>query len=380
MDELRKPTTYTDDSGDWQNEGQAYDTATAGDETTCADDTGHLASADDDPDIRFHGVAAAGQTYTQLDIFFKWKTNDLTGNDQWGAVVSVDGGSSYPYTLLAKGTNRATSITHDTVNLPAGTDLTQVYVKIYKDKVAGGDGDTLYIYDIWLIGQYGTGPTPQLCQLTVTGSLNTKKKTKKDFTLAVIGTSGTKKKTKKRFALTVIGTATMSRFIDVARSFLLAVPGVVTMTRSIDVARTFHLVLSSATSVTSVKKFFKTCQLIVTASTGLGNFFIKKAISLVVTAGPTMTRFIDVARTFQLAVTGSTNAKKKTKKEFQLTIQAVTTCTAFRVVYQFCQLVITAVPALAKKIGKLIHMEIGAGVGVAGVQEATFKRMQSHGD
>lgn len=150
--EVKKPTDFTEAAGlQWTNEPQAYDTSTAGDETTSADGT--LAVDDEDPSITYHTWAAKGQTYTQTLLKMKWSTNDLTGDDEWHAEYTKNGGGAW-LDLVAYGTNRNTTIQTAQVTLDANQDLTQVQVRIRLEKQKGGDGDTLYIWDIWTEGEY----------------------------------------------------------------------------------------------------------------------------------------------------------------------------------------------------------------------------------
>ena len=152
--EVKKPQSANDLYSQWQNEANAYDQSDGGDETTYADNNGNLVNTDYDPVITFHNWQSTAETYSALVVKMKWKTNDSDGDDQWGAAVSVDGGSTYPYTLVALGTNRNESIQTAQVSIPAGTTLSQIYVKILQDQEKNSDGDTLMIYDIWTEGTY----------------------------------------------------------------------------------------------------------------------------------------------------------------------------------------------------------------------------------
>lgn len=173
--EIKKPTAHTEGGKNyWINESQAYDeSGTGGDETTSAD--GGLATGDESPSIAFHTwESKVAPSYGSTLLKMKWSTNDATGNDQWHAEYTKNNGGAWA-DLLAKGTNRNVAIQTAQISLDADQDLTQVQVRISLDKVASGDGDTVYIWDIWTEGTVGA-VTPQAVEgtLTLAGGLTTK--------------------------------------------------------------------------------------------------------------------------------------------------------------------------------------------------------------
>jgi len=153
--EVKKPTAFTDGSTIWSNEGQAYDTVTAGDETTYADS---IMSGDFDPSLLLYTWGIKGQTYTATVLKVKWDCLVAQDDDVWGIQYTKDGGSNW-YDLLASGNNSSAVIVAEQVSLDANQDLTLVQVKVTSVQNKGADGHTVRIYDVWTEGEYTAGAT-----------------------------------------------------------------------------------------------------------------------------------------------------------------------------------------------------------------------------
>ena len=147
--EQAKPSDFTDSLNRWSNESNGYDNA-AGDTTTYASaDIG----ADGYPSIIFHTWGAKGETYWQTKLGVKWKTSVQTGDDQFGIQYTKDGGSNW-LDLVPIGVNRSSSIKYEEAWLDNDQNLNDVQVRINTEKIGGGDGCDLQIYDIWTEGKY----------------------------------------------------------------------------------------------------------------------------------------------------------------------------------------------------------------------------------
>ena len=153
--EVKKPTAFTDGSAVWSNEGQAYDTVTAGDETTYADST---MSGDFNPSILFYAWGTKGQTYTATVLKVKWLCAQAQTDDTWGIQYTKNGGSNW-YDLLAEGNNSSAVIVTEQVSLDTDQDLTQVQVKVVSNQTKNPDGHNVRIYDVWTEGEYTAGST-----------------------------------------------------------------------------------------------------------------------------------------------------------------------------------------------------------------------------
>lgn len=150
--EYKKPTAYTTDSGTaFTNPGQAYD-GNEGDEATNA----NLLNAADGI-ARWHTWAAKGETYTSTNLYVKWGTDGGFSNDEFAIEATKDGGSNWDLVLLANAVHNDVGVNQASVALNANQNLTQVEVRVNSNRVAGGDGANVYIYDIWTAGEYTPG-------------------------------------------------------------------------------------------------------------------------------------------------------------------------------------------------------------------------------
>lgn len=149
--EVKKPTAYTTDSGTaFSNPGQAYDTDTAGDETTRADAFNSVEGSTG----RWHTWADKVETYGATDLKVKWMTSGGFSNDLFAIEATKDGGSNWNLTLLAMGLHNDVVIQTASVALDANQDLTQVEVRVVVGVGGQPDADYIYIYDIWTEGTY----------------------------------------------------------------------------------------------------------------------------------------------------------------------------------------------------------------------------------
>lgn len=155
--EVKKPTTFTDSSGLWSNEINAYDTVTAGDETTYTDSS---MTGDFTPAILFYTWGTKGQTYTATVLKVKWDCLLAQDDDTWGIQYTKNGGSNW-LDLLVIGNNSSSTIITEQVSLDANQDLTLVEVRINTTQLKGDDGHNVRIYDVWTEGTYEE-TTPQL--------------------------------------------------------------------------------------------------------------------------------------------------------------------------------------------------------------------------
>jgi len=148
--EIRKPTASTGDSGIiMSNPGQAYDTATGGDETTNAD-WYNVA----DSTYRYHTWQTPIEVYTALTLYVKWSGTTAYDNDIWGIEYSLNGGGSWGNWLLAMGPNGNAAIQTESAILANDQILSDIEVRIVYDRVGGGDKEYQYIWDIWTDGVY----------------------------------------------------------------------------------------------------------------------------------------------------------------------------------------------------------------------------------
>jgi len=149
--EVKKPTSFTEGALLlWADEANAYDTVTAGDETTYCYST---PAGDEAPSITFDTWGTKGQTYTTTVLKVKWDCVLLTGDDTWDIEYTKNGGSNW-YALLAIGLNRSASIVTTQIALDSNQDLTNVEIRINVEQLKGADGHTIRIYDIWTEGTY----------------------------------------------------------------------------------------------------------------------------------------------------------------------------------------------------------------------------------
>lgn len=155
--EVKKPTAFNDISIIWSNETNAYDTITAGDETTYTDTA---AVGDFAPAIEFTTWATKGETYTATVLKLKWDCLVAQTDDTWGIEYTKDGSNWYD--LLVMGNNQSTVITTAEIALDSNQDLTLVGVRVNTDQLKGADGHTIRIYDIWTEGTYEAAPLPKL--------------------------------------------------------------------------------------------------------------------------------------------------------------------------------------------------------------------------
>jgi len=148
--EIRKPSANTADIGTaMSNPGQAYDTATGGDETTNAD-WNNVA----DSTHRFHTWQTTVETYTALTLYCKWSGTTGYANDTWGIEYSLDGGSSWGNWLLPMGPNGNAVIQQASAVLSADQVLSDIEVRIVYDRLTSPDNEQQYIWDIWTDGVY----------------------------------------------------------------------------------------------------------------------------------------------------------------------------------------------------------------------------------
>ena len=202
--EVKKPTAFTDGSSVWSNEGQAYDTVTAGDETTYADS---LMSGDFDPSLLLYTwQTKVVAEYTETILYVKWDCLLAQDDDVWGIQYTKNGGTNW-YDLLASGNNSSAVIDTLQVTLDANQDLTQVQVKVTSVQNKGGDGHTVRNYDVWTEGEYTDAGTQY-----------------DDFITGELGSSGTVKR-KVSYARDQSGDVVASGIISRAASLQRALAG-----------------------------------------------------------------------------------------------------------------------------------------------------------
>lgn len=146
--EIRKPTAYTDSSGNTTNDVRAYDYP---DGTTFAA-TRYDVSAN--PSIVFRTWQLPTKTYTSLILKYRYHA-DAASNDKYAVAYSVTGCAG-PFIDLISLTSIGAGDTTVSVNLSSGQNLSQLCLKIYTQRVGGRDRPTPYIYtrDIWTEGSY----------------------------------------------------------------------------------------------------------------------------------------------------------------------------------------------------------------------------------
>lgn len=150
--EVKKPTAHNDLVELWSNEANAYDTDTAGDETSYADT---IAFGDELPSITFSDWAAKGQTYTATVLKVNWSCPVAQDDDTWGIEYTKDGSNWAD--LLVCGNNSNAGIVTAEIAVDNDQNLALVGVRVNTDQLKGADGHTIMIYDVWTEGEYEPG-------------------------------------------------------------------------------------------------------------------------------------------------------------------------------------------------------------------------------
>jgi len=157
--EILKPTAYTFSAGGTNdNTTSAYDTTTAGDNTTF----NRLGVGDNtnDPTIEYHTWQTPICFHTERRLYIRRSGTGNTGAkpDTWGIYYSTDNGLIDTYTAIEEGLTSPSENNTAAVTIDIGLDLSNLWVKISTAKVGGADGGFAYIYDVWLEGDYITLP------------------------------------------------------------------------------------------------------------------------------------------------------------------------------------------------------------------------------
>lgn len=152
--EIKKPLNYSPSTGNFTDPANAYDqSGIAGDEATSV--TINLAVNDGYQityDIWETKVEAA---YASTQLKVKWKTELVSGEDEWKVEYTKDGGDNW-FDLLSLGPNRNLTIQTASIALDTDQDLTQVKLRVYTNRVGTGDGDQIHVFDIWTEGSFSS--------------------------------------------------------------------------------------------------------------------------------------------------------------------------------------------------------------------------------
>ena len=143
-------TAFTDSSGNWGSESNAYD----GDWGTYADNV-IFADGDDYPSAYASGFdsgAAGSGTITQVDIIVRMSFASSSSSDQWGITLDVGASTGNVLSALSGAVYSLNNNTFTDVTEPNGggwswAEIQAAEIHLDSDKVAGRDNDVWNIYE-----------------------------------------------------------------------------------------------------------------------------------------------------------------------------------------------------------------------------------------
>ena len=144
--EIKKPQSYTDFAGRTTNPSNAYDWP---DGTTFSRT---LYGFTANPSITFYNWETSTRAYTALVLKFRYHANGAA-NDRYAVAFSTQGCTG-SFTNLISPTSSLAADTTVSVNLPPETNLSQLCLKIYTQRVGASDNRYIYTRDIWVEGFY----------------------------------------------------------------------------------------------------------------------------------------------------------------------------------------------------------------------------------
>ncbi|OGN95343.1 MAG: hypothetical protein A2Y89_02280 [Chloroflexi bacterium RBG_13_51_18] len=152
--EILKPTNWTfNGKGTNGNPTYAYDFTTGGDSTTY--NSFEVGFSNADPTMRYHTWQTSSNTHSARRLYIR-RSGTGNSDDTWSISYSINGGTNY--TIIESGLLNPAIGTTTAVTIPAGLDLSLLYVKIATSKSSGPDGGYAYIYDVWLAADFTSVP------------------------------------------------------------------------------------------------------------------------------------------------------------------------------------------------------------------------------
>lgn len=148
--ETKRPTNSADAGGEWTDDALAYDT----DLETFAYVTNW---ADYVPSLTCDTWQAKVESYSATKLYVKYADNQQPGDDDtYGIEYTKDGGNNY-IDLVVMGVHEQGTPVEAQADLDADQDLSLVIVRVNTLREKGGDGASIYIYDIRTEGEYTAG-------------------------------------------------------------------------------------------------------------------------------------------------------------------------------------------------------------------------------